>query len=350
MFEKNFIKIFLLLVTFMMNITDVIYTQDFIQFGKSTIKDSLDYQVLNKSLKVNGNEYVRDKFSVGTMINSNRVTEISSSLENQLRLTFDDGQNTGYTDFTVDDAGALSINSSYDNIYFGVPGSTYDNIHAGAYLLGLSTTLDNKTVLPNNVKKDSSNTFKDGSRFVFDGTMGDFIFNMEGGVSGRDFDFMFDGNSSFRIEEGGYVNAVTGYKLNGNDINESGALSNVGYLAQSQSWNGENTFSGGAILNGGLKVKRTEITQSSHDIIPAEIYLGCRTSMTSIVLTLPSAADNEGRMYIIKDEDGNASVNNITIYASGLDRIDGASSIILNRDYDKYAIISNGTGWCQIIK
>jgi hypothetical protein len=155
-------------------LTHNLISQDIIQFGKSTIKDSSGYQVFNKSIRVNGDVLIKDKISVGTTINSSRTAEISSSSENQLRLSYNDGQNYGYTDFSIDDAGALYVNSSYDNIYFGVPGIQFDNLHAGAYLLGYSTALDDKTVLPNNVKKDSTNTFKNGSKFVFDGTMGEF--------------------------------------------------------------------------------------------------------------------------------------------------------------------------------
>lgn len=348
MLKKLFIITIVLTGLFCAGFPESIFSQDIIQFGKSTIKDSLGYQVFNKSIKVNGNVNVKDKLYVGNATSSNSV-EISSSSEDQLRLSFNDGQNYGYTDFTINDAGALCINSSYDNIYFGLPGLQFDNVHAGAYLLGSSTSLDDKSVLPNNVKKDSINTFKNGSKFVFDGTMGDFTFDMEGGVSGRDFSFRFNGNPSFIIEDGGYVNTVTGYKLNGGDINTAGILNNVGYLNQSQSWTGSNSFTGGMILNSGLKLKRTEVAVSSYNIGAGDIYLACRTAQTAITLNLPSASGNEGRIYFIKDEDGSAGINNITIEASGLERIDGMSNIILNRNYDKYSLISNGTGWSMII-
>jgi hypothetical protein len=172
---------------------------------------------------------------------------------------------------------------------------------------------------------------------------------MKGGVSGRDFSFRFDGNPSFIIEDGGFVNAISGYRLNGGDINTAGVLNNVGYLNQSQSWTGSNSFAGGMILNSGLKLKRTEVAVSSYNIGSGDIYLACKTLQTSITLNLPSASGYEGRIYFVKDEDGNAGMNNITIAASGLERIDGMSNIVLNRNFDKYALISNGTGWSMLI-
>jgi len=50
-----------------------------------------------------------------------------------------------------------------------------------------------------------------------------------------------------------------------------------------------------------------------------------------------------GTVYIIKDIDGDASINPITVTASTT--IDGAASALINTDYGSITLIFNGTEW-----
>jgi hypothetical protein len=61
-----------------------------------------------------------------------------------------------------------------------------------------------------------------------------------------------------------------------------------------------------------------------------------------VAITLP--AGSAGRVIIVKDESGNASVNNITITpASGT--IDGQASLVISANYASYSLYSSGSNW-----
>lgn len=62
----------------------------------------------------------------------------------------------------------------------------------------------------------------------------------------------------------------------------------------------------------------------------------------AFTVTLPAATS--GRKIIIKDSGGSAQTNNITLSpASG--SIDGASSFIINNNYQSVDLVSDGTNW-----
>jgi hypothetical protein len=96
-----------------------------------------------------------------------------------------------------------------------------------------------------------------------------------------------------------------------------------------------------------LRTKRTLINASPYAVLKDDVILGADTTTIPIIINLPTAASYEsGRSIIIKDELGNAAVNNITINPSGAESIDGlAAPIILNINYSKLEIYSNGTNW-----
>ena len=63
-----------------------------------------------------------------------------------------------------------------------------------------------------------------------------------------------------------------------------------------------------------------------------------------MTITLPLASSvSEGRLFYIIDEGGNASVNNITINASGGNLVVGNSNIVINLNYMALTIYSDGT-------
>ena len=64
----------------------------------------------------------------------------------------------------------------------------------------------------------------------------------------------------------------------------------------------------------------------------------------SLQITLPSANGfSNGQYFTIKDEAGNADVNNITVVADGSDTIDGTAQVVLESPYAAINLYSNGS-------
>tara|TARA_R100000664_G_C2756562_1_gene144490 strand:- start:1873 stop:2598 length:726 start_codon:yes stop_codon:yes gene_type:complete len=71
--------------------------------------------------------------------------------------------------------------------------------------------------------------------------------------------------------------------------------------------------------------------------------LSCKTATGDITIRLPAANfAGDGKMYIIKDEDGSAATNNITILPAAGDTIDGESELVVSNDDGSASIYSNG--------
>ena len=67
---------------------------------------------------------------------------------------------------------------------------------------------------------------------------------------------------------------------------------------------------------------------------------------SDIVIDLPTAAGITGKKYVIKKISNNA--NTVTIDASSAQTIDGATTVVLNAQYQSREIISNGSNWFVI--
>jgi len=65
-------------------------------------------------------------------------------------------------------------------------------------------------------------------------------------------------------------------------------------------------------------------------------------------LTLPTAQTKSGRLIIVKDAAGNAATNNITIDTQGSETIDGAATYVINTNYGKVTLYSDGSNWYAI--
>lgn len=95
-------------------------------------------------------------------------------------------------------------------------------------------------------------------------------------------------------------------------------------------------------LVGGQRISRTSIA-ADYSIAGDDYLLGVQTGLGVWTLTLPPAQD--GRVFVLKDEDGNASVNNIAINTSGAETIDGAAAASLAADYGAILLYSDGSNW-----
>lgn len=150
-------------------------------------------------------------------------------------------------------------------------------------------------------------------------------------------DFTFNTSTSALTVTG--LTSSVGIKL-ANPV--SGAIAGPGsYLGIDVNGNLVVTSSLGDGGGGDISYSRRAITStataSSNDTL-----LGVSAS-AAIDIRLPSAGDySNGQYFIIKDEAGNANVNNITVKTSGSQTIDGYTSIILESPFVSVNLYSNG--------
>ena len=107
------------------------------------------------------------------------------------------------------------------------------------------------------------------------------------------------------------------------------------------------TLGGGGEVNlAFMDLPITSVTSSSYLITTNDYYIGVNYA-GAVTLTLPYA-DREGKVFIIKDELGEASRGTnryITILPSGTDLIDGRDRAILAFDYGSLTFVWKGNSW-----
>jgi hypothetical protein len=62
-------------------------------------------------------------------------------------------------------------------------------------------------------------------------------------------------------------------------------------------------------------------------------------------ITLPAVANSAGRIFWIKDKNGTANTNNVTVARAGSATIDGATSKVISSSYGSLRLTSDGTNW-----
>ena len=95
-----------------------------------------------------------------------------------------------------------------------------------------------------------------------------------------------------------------------------------------------------------MDVPVTSVTTSSYTIRPQDYYIGVNYA-GAVTITLPRA-DREGKIFIVKDELGEASKGTnryITILPSGSDLIDGRGRAILAFDFGSLTFIWKSNSW-----
>lgn len=89
----------------------------------------------------------------------------------------------------------------------------------------------------------------------------------------------------------------------------------------------------------------TGISSGPYTVLSTDDYIGVTSSSTGITVKLPNAPAT-GRVVIIKDTSGNSSTYNITVTTvGGAVDIDGATSFIMNTNYESAQFIFNGTSY-----
>ena len=95
-----------------------------------------------------------------------------------------------------------------------------------------------------------------------------------------------------------------------------------------------------------MDVPVTSVTSSFYTIRPQDYYIGVNYA-GAVTITLPRA-DREGKIFVVKDELGEASRGTnryITILPTGSDLIDGRDRAILAFDYGSLTFVWKGNSW-----
>ena len=86
---------------------------------------------------------------------------------------------------------------------------------------------------------------------------------------------------------------------------------------------------------------RTEIT--AYTAVTTDYTILCNAIASSFTVTLPTAVDNAGKVFIIKKIDGTG--NTVTIDADGIETIDGELTQPISTQYDAITVQSDDTNW-----
>lgn len=103
---------------------------------------------------------------------------------------------------------------------------------------------------------------------------------------------------------------------------------------------------GGEVNLAFMEMPLTSVTSSSYTVTLNDYYIGVNYA-GAVTITLPKA-DKEGKVFIVKDELGEASRGTnryITILPSGSDLIDGRDRAILAFDYGSLTFVWKGNSW-----
>jgi len=87
---------------------------------------------------------------------------------------------------------------------------------------------------------------------------------------------------------------------------------------------------------------RTEVNTSSYNVLTTDYLLGVVTGPTNIILPLISSTI-QGQVFVVVDESGNSSENNILISASGSDKINNETDVLVDVDYTSISIYNSTT-------
>lgn len=82
-----------------------------------------------------------------------------------------------------------------------------------------------------------------------------------------------------------------------------------------------------------------------YNVLTTDCMIGVDTSGGARTIRLPNTA-SVGRVYIVKDRNGVASTNNITITTvGGVVLLDGSTSVTINTNRASYNFFWNGSAW-----
>jgi hypothetical protein len=97
-------------------------------------------------------------------------------------------------------------------------------------------------------------------------------------------------------------------------------------------------------VGGSQSVHRTAAA-ADYTVTDNDYYIGVTNTAARRSINLPSAAGRAGRVYIIKDESGQAAAHPISVTASDTETIDGEATLTIGTNHGVLRVISSGTSW-----
>ena len=89
----------------------------------------------------------------------------------------------------------------------------------------------------------------------------------------------------------------------------------------------------------------TAVDNSDHTVTSTDYCIMMHSMSQGRTVTIPSAQRSVGRILVIKDRDGNASSNNITIDPEGSVTIDNSATYTIGESAGFVMLICDGTNW-----
>ena len=100
---------------------------------------------------------------------------------------------------------------------------------------------------------------------------------------------------------------------------------------------------GSSFLSGSVTHKRIRATNASYTVSTTDYYVGVDSTNNTVKIILPNAsAMTSGQTIVVKDEGGQAHLNEITISGSGADKIDGQNTVVLGSPYAALQLYCDG--------
>jgi hypothetical protein len=93
----------------------------------------------------------------------------------------------------------------------------------------------------------------------------------------------------------------------------------------------------------------SQVVSANYSCSANDTVILAKTNISGYTITLPVASGQEGRVIIIKDTKGSASINNLIIEPQSPETIDDYSSITFQSDYGSIILAASGSspdsGW-----
>ena len=84
---------------------------------------------------------------------------------------------------------------------------------------------------------------------------------------------------------------------------------------------------------------------ADYTVTDNDYYIGVTNTAARRSIKLPSAWGRAGRVYVIKDESGQAAAHPISVGASDAETIDGERTLTISTNHGVLRVISSGTSW-----
>lgn len=94
-----------------------------------------------------------------------------------------------------------------------------------------------------------------------------------------------------------------------------------------------------------VNITALDNTDSPYVVLSTDFYMTCNVTSGVLTIQLPNAPTT-GRIFVVKDANGNCATNNITVTTvGGVVTIDGSTSFVMNTNYESANFLFNGASY-----